>query len=95
MTKTSKSALSQALEIVKPDITKPELFKLIEVPTCFTTVTRYWLGTYTNKPWEQRSDEERNAALETAKKLISTASRPPDRGEANRQRETATVLAEL
>jgi hypothetical protein len=68
--KPSKNVLSQAIKIVKPDITKAELFKLIEVPACFTTTTRYWLGTYDIKPWEERSNEERSAALQTAKKLI-------------------------
>jgi hypothetical protein len=38
--KASKNALSQALKIVKPDVTKPELFNLIDVPACFTTTTR-------------------------------------------------------
>jgi hypothetical protein len=92
--KPSKNALSQALKIVKPDITKAELFKLIDVPACFTTTTRYWLGTYGNKPWDERSADERTVALEKAKELISTASRPLDRG-ASRQRGSATILAEL
>ena len=74
--KPSKNALSQALKLVKPDITKTELFKLLEVPACFTTVTRYWLGTYSNKPWETRSEEERTAALERAKELVSNADTP-------------------
>lgn len=38
----SKNALSQALKVVKPDISKQDLFALIEVPACFTTTTRYW-----------------------------------------------------
>lgn len=71
--KTSKNALSQALKIVKPEITQTELFFLIDVPKCFTTVTRYWLGTYNPKPWENRSEEERAAALEEARRLISAA----------------------
>jgi len=69
--KPSKSALSQALKIVKPEITQTELFTLIEVPVCFTTKMRYWLETYDNKPWEQRSDEERTVALQRAKELVS------------------------
>ncbi len=76
--KPSKNALSQALKIVKPDITKEELFTLIDVPACFTTVTRYWLGTYSNKPWEQRSDEERTIALDKAKELIFAAALPSE-----------------
>lgn len=74
--KVSKNALSQALKVVKPDITKAELFRLIDVPTCFTTTTRYWLGTYGNKPWEERGDEERKAALQAAKELISSTGAP-------------------
>jgi hypothetical protein len=76
--KPSKNALSQALKILKPEITKAELFNLIDVPTCFTTTTRYWLGTYGNKPWEQRSDEERTAALQRAKELVSEFSARAD-----------------
>jgi hypothetical protein len=76
--KASKNSLSQALKLVKPDITKEELFKLIKVPACFTTTTRYWLGTYSNKPWEQRSDEERTAALQRAKELVSEFSAKTD-----------------
>lgn len=74
--KPSKNALSQALKIVKPDITKAELFDLLEVPACFTTVTRYWLGTYGNKPWAERSNEDRKVALERAKELVSNAGTP-------------------
>ncbi len=76
MTKISKNALSHALKIVKPDITKSELFKLIGVPCCFTTTTRYWLGTYDNKPWDERSDEERRAALQMARELVSATLMP-------------------
>lgn len=72
----SKNALSQALKVVKPHITKAELFGLLEVPACFTTTTRYWLGTYDAKHWEARSSAERNAALQTAKELVSSAGAP-------------------
>jgi len=69
--KISKNAISQALRLVKPNITKEELFRLIEVPACFTTTTRYWLHSYSNKPWAQRSEEERTAALQRARELVS------------------------
>lgn len=78
MTKPSKNALSQALKIVMPNITKAELFKLIEVPGCFTTTTRYWLRTYDIKPWEERSNGERRAALQMAKELVSEFSAKAD-----------------
>jgi hypothetical protein len=81
--KLSKNVLSQALKIVKPDITKAELFKLIEVPACLTTTTRYWLATYDIKPWEDRSREERIAALKAAKEMISDSLLASDADEAH------------
>jgi len=70
MRKISKNALSQALRILMPEIKKPELFGLIGVSASLATSARYWRE-YNVKCWEERSAEERTAALEKAKELIS------------------------
>jgi len=70
----TKNAIAQALKRVNPDIEKLELFRLINVPDCMTTNTRYWRETYDIKPWEGRAPEERAAAIQAAHKLLGTKS---------------------
>lgn len=67
----SKNAISQALKIINPAITKTELFTALNVPDTMTTTLRYWKGTYNILPWEERSEEEQNAALDAARKLTN------------------------
>ena len=70
--KPSKNAISQALRIVNPDITKLELLNLLGVPPTMTTSMRYWYGKYDALPWEKRSGDERTAAIRAAMNLIGT-----------------------
>lgn len=67
----SKNAISQALKIVNPNITKEQLFVALNVPDTMTTTLRYWKGTYNILPWENRTQEERDAALEAAKQQLN------------------------
>jgi hypothetical protein len=67
----SKNAVAQALKIVKPEIGMKELFRLLDVPEVMTTRYRYWKETYNIKPWAQRSLEEQEIALQTARKLLA------------------------
>jgi hypothetical protein len=70
--KPSKNAISQALRIVNPDLTKTKLLNLIGVPPTMTTSMRYWYGKYDILPWEKRSGDEQTAAIRVAKELIGT-----------------------
>ncbi|HWB86339.1 MAG TPA: hypothetical protein VG675_19515 [Bryobacteraceae bacterium] len=70
--KPSKNALSQALRILNPHITKGELLNLLGVPPTMTTSMRYWYGKYDILPWEKRSGDEQTAAIRAAKELIGT-----------------------
>ena len=70
--KASKNALSQALKIVCPNITKGELLDLLDVPPTMTTSMRYWYGKYDIMPWEKRSAEEQQLAIQAAKELIES-----------------------
>jgi len=67
----TKNALCQALKIVKPAITRHELFALLKCGSGVTQVNRYWRETYNIKPWNTRTEAEQNKALSAARELIN------------------------
>jgi hypothetical protein len=71
VTTPSKNAISQAIKIVCPGITKKRLFHLIQVPVCRRASARYWEECYNILPWHRRSESEKEAAISEANRLIA------------------------
>ncbi|MDD3494226.1 MAG: hypothetical protein PHZ19_12100 [Candidatus Thermoplasmatota archaeon] len=59
----SLNAVAQCYKrTVKP--TRDELFAALQVPACMTVTNRYWAETYNIRPWAERTEAERHAALQ-------------------------------
>lgn len=69
--KLSKNAKVQALHRLLPQINREAFFSVINVPQCQTAVMRYWHESYNIKSWSNRADEEKIAALDAAKDMLT------------------------